>query len=162
MCPWPYRGGAGGDVDEVTANGGAAGLAIGQADQGPGGAQQVVRDRDAGQPGRVGGEDPGRQVGQGAVSPVGEDLLHDRAVAVLFFGLDQLEGRVGKHGVVAPGGEQLVLPGSGLLVQVADRRTISRAVIAWPFFEVNVVYSVSVTWASETQQLSWSSQIARG
>ena len=34
--------------------------------------------------------------------------------------------------------------------------------MAWPFFaEVNAVYSVSATWASETQHPSWSSQIAR-
>src|ERR1017187_8737140 len=33
--------------------------------------------------------------------------------------------------------------------------------MAWPFFEVNAVYSTSATWASETQQPSWSSQIAR-
>ena len=52
-------GGAGGDVDQVAADGGAAGLAVGQAGQRPGGAQQVVRDRGASQPGRVGREDPG-------------------------------------------------------------------------------------------------------
>ena len=42
------------------------------------------------------------------------------------------------------------------------RRTISRAVTAWPFFEANAVYPISATSASETQQSSWSSQIARG
>ena len=41
-------------------------------------------------------------------------------VAVLPLGLDQLERRVGEDRVVAPDGEQLVLPGRGLLVQVAD------------------------------------------
>jgi len=51
-------GGAGGDVDQVTADGGAAGFVIGQAGQGPGGAQQVMRDRGAGQPGGVGREEP--------------------------------------------------------------------------------------------------------
>ena len=35
-------GGAGGDVDEVAAQGGASGLGAGEAGQGPGGAQQVV------------------------------------------------------------------------------------------------------------------------
>ena len=39
---------------------------------------------------------------------------------MLFLGLDQLERGIGEDGVVAPGGEQLVLPGSCLLVQVAD------------------------------------------
>jgi hypothetical protein len=42
------------------------------------------------------------------------------------------------------------------------RRTISRAVMAWSFFEVNAVYFTSATSASETRQRSWSSQIARG
>jgi len=51
-------GGPGGDVDEITADGGAAGLAVGEAGQGSCGAQQVMRDGGAGQPGRVGGEDP--------------------------------------------------------------------------------------------------------
>ena len=55
-----------------------------------------------------------------AVSPVGEDLLHDRVVTVLFFGLGQLERGIGEDGVVAPGGKQLVLPGGRLLAQVAD------------------------------------------
>jgi hypothetical protein len=54
------------------------------------------------------------------VGPVGEDLLHDGVVAVLFLGLDQLERGIGEDGVVAPDGEQLILPGSGLLIQVAD------------------------------------------
>ena len=57
---------------------------------------------------------------QGAAGDVGEDLLHDGMVAVLFLGLDQLERRVGEHRVVAPEGEQLVLPGTGLVVQVPD------------------------------------------
>jgi hypothetical protein len=50
-----------------------------------------MRDGGAGQPGRVGGEDPGWQVGQRPAGPVGEDLLHDRVVAVLGLGLDQLD-----------------------------------------------------------------------
>jgi len=48
-------------------------------------------------------------------------LLDDRVAAVLLLGLDnQLEGRVGEDGVVAPGGEQLVLPAGCFLVQAAD------------------------------------------
>ena len=58
------------------------------------------------------------QVGQSAVVPVGEDLLHDRVVAVLLLRLDQVERGIGEHGVVAPGREQLILPGR--LVLVAD------------------------------------------
>ena len=53
-------GGAGGDVDQVTADRCAAGLAVGEAGQGSGGAQQVVGDGGAGQPGGVGWEDPRR------------------------------------------------------------------------------------------------------
>jgi hypothetical protein len=48
------EGGAGGDVDEVAAQRGAAGVGAGQAGQRSGGAQQVVRDGGAGDPGRVG------------------------------------------------------------------------------------------------------------
>ena len=68
-------GGAGGDVDQVAADGGAAGFGVSEAGQGTGGAQQVAGDGGAGQPGGVGGERPGRQVGQGPLVPVGEDLL---------------------------------------------------------------------------------------
>ena len=99
---------------------------------------------------------------------VGEDLLHDRVATVLSLGLDQFEGRVGEDRVAAPDGEQLVLAGGGLLVQVTDlfrsrtRRTISRAVTAWPFFDANAVYSASAISASEIQQSSCSSQIACG
>ena len=49
-------GGAGGDVDQVAADGGAAGLGAGEAGQGGGGAQQVAGDGGAGQPGGVGGK----------------------------------------------------------------------------------------------------------
>jgi len=62
----------------------------------------------------------GREVGERPVVPVREDLLDDRVVAVLPFGLDQLERGVGEDGVVAPDGEQLVLALGGLLVEVAD------------------------------------------
>jgi hypothetical protein len=51
-------GGAGGHADQVAADGGAAGLAVGEAGEGPGSAQQVVRDRRAGQPRGIGGEEP--------------------------------------------------------------------------------------------------------
>jgi hypothetical protein len=51
-------GGAGGDGDQVAADGGAAGLAAGQAGQGSGGTQQVVADRGECQPGGVGREGP--------------------------------------------------------------------------------------------------------
>ena len=45
---------------------------------------------------------------------------HDRVVTVLGLGLDQLDRGIGEHRVVAPGGEQLVLPGGRRGFQVAD------------------------------------------
>jgi hypothetical protein len=56
----------------------------------------------------------------GAAGDVGEDLLHDGVAAVLPLGLDRLERGVCEDRVVTPDLEQLVLPGSCLLVQVAD------------------------------------------
>jgi hypothetical protein len=53
-------------------------------------------------------------------------------------------------------------PVSAFLFWSRTRRTISRAVMACPFFEVKAVYSASATSASETQQRSWSSKIALG
>jgi hypothetical protein len=113
-------GDAGGDADEVAADGRAAGFRVERPGQRPGGAGQVVADSRAGQPRGVGGEVPRGQVGQGAVAEVGEDLLDDGVVAVMGLGLDGLERRVGEDGVVAPAGEQLVLAGGGLAVEVAD------------------------------------------
>jgi hypothetical protein len=106
-----------GDIDEVAAQGGAAGLGVAAPGQGPGGAQQVAADRGERQPGRVGGERARRQVRERPVGPVGEDLLGPGVAAMVFFGLDDLEWGVGEDGVVAPGGEQLALaPGA----EVAD------------------------------------------
>ena len=53
-------GGARGDVDEVAADRGASGLGVGEAGQGPGGAQQVAADGGEGEPGGVGREAAGR------------------------------------------------------------------------------------------------------
>ena len=74
-------GGAGGDRDQVPADGRAPGLREGQAGQGAGGAEKVMR-----------------------------------------YGRDR-----------------------------RTRRTTSRAVTAWPFFDANAVYCVSATSASEIQ-----------
>jgi len=49
-------GGPCGDIDEVAAQGGAAGLGAGEAGQASRGAQQVAAGRGECQPGRVGGE----------------------------------------------------------------------------------------------------------
>jgi hypothetical protein len=66
----------------------------------------------------------------------GQHLLHHSVIPVLRFGLDRLERRVGEHGVVAPAGEQFVLPFGGLVwFRLRTRRTISRAVISWPLRE---------------------------
>ena len=69
----------------------AAGFREGQAGQRAGGAEQVVRDGGAGQPGGVRGEEPDGRCASGPPVDVGEDLLHDGVVAVLPLGLDQLE-----------------------------------------------------------------------
>ena len=66
------------------------------------------------------GNEPGGQVRERAVGPVGEDLLGLGVAAVVLFGLEHHERGVGEHRVVAPGGEQLALPGGGLLIEVAD------------------------------------------
>ena len=52
-------GGAGGDGDQVAADGRGPGLGEGQGRQGAGGAEEVVRHGRDRQPGRVRGEDPG-------------------------------------------------------------------------------------------------------
>jgi hypothetical protein len=97
--------------------------------QDPGGAGEVVRDGDAGQPG-VGGESAGGQVGQGSVDEFGEDLLDDGVAAVLGPRLHEDERAVGERGMAAPDGEQLALAVDVGLVEVGTRRTISRAVIS--------------------------------
>ena len=94
---------------------------------------------------------------QGPVNQIGEDLLHLGVAAVVLLSLEGGERGVGEDGVVTPGGKQFVLAPGGLGLRSLTRRTISRAVIAWPFFEVNAVYSASATCASETQARSWSS-----
>ena len=55
---------------------------------------------------------------QRPVGHVGEDLLDDGVVTVLFLGLDdQPERGVGEDGVVEPGREQLALARGGLAVE---------------------------------------------
>jgi hypothetical protein len=49
-------GGAGGDVDQVVPQGSAAGPGIGEAGQGPSGAQKVAADGGEREPGGIGGE----------------------------------------------------------------------------------------------------------
>src|SRR5262249_17811283 len=85
----PWRGTPGGDVDQIGPEGGAAGFGVAEAGQGAGGAQQVVADRGEGEPGGVGREQAGGQVGERPAGPVSEHLFHEGVVAVLFFGLQR-------------------------------------------------------------------------
>jgi uncharacterized protein len=54
--PAAVPGRAGGDVDQVAAQRGAAGPGMGEAGQGPGGAKHIMGDGGAGQPGGIGGK----------------------------------------------------------------------------------------------------------
>lgn len=76
-----------GDVDDLVADRGGAGLAVVAGGQMPGGAGEVVRDAGAGQPGGVGREVAGGQVSQRAVDELGVDLFDDGVAAVLGLGL---------------------------------------------------------------------------
>src|SRR6266566_3304884 len=60
------------------------------------------------------------QVSKRPVAAIGEYLLDDGMIAVLRLGLDHLERRVRKHGMVPPDREQLVLPAGSLGVEVFD------------------------------------------
>ncbi|MER6371873.1 hypothetical protein ABT255_26440 [Streptomyces mirabilis] len=51
--------------------------------------------------------------------PVRDRLFHDGVLPVVEFGLKHAEGAVGENGVVAPGVEQLALPGGCLRVQAS-------------------------------------------
>ncbi len=61
---------------------------------------------------------PGGQMRERPVLQVGDDLLDDRVAAVVGLGGEHRQGRVGEHGVVAPGGEQLALRVHGDVVRV--------------------------------------------
>ena len=84
-------GRTGGEVDELVAEGGAAGHGVagrGQGAQRPG---QRVRGEGQVQSGGVGGQRGRGQRGQGSVDQIGEDLLDDGVAAVVGLGLDELE-----------------------------------------------------------------------
>ena len=98
----------------------------------------------------------------GARQPGRRHLLHLGVVAVVVFGLEGGERGVGEHGVVAPGAEQLARLAAALRSRSLTRRTISRAVTAFPFFEAKAAQGTSATSASDTQRRNWSSQTARG
>jgi len=98
-----------------------------------------------------------RQVGQRPVVPVGEDLPGLGMTAVAFLGLEQHEWRIGEHGVAAQAVNSSPCPAAAAGLRSLTRRMISRAVTACPGREANAVYPTSATWASKTQQPSWSS-----
>src|SRR5262249_19622626 len=84
-------GGAGGDVDQVAADGRCAGLRVQGAGQGARRADQVLRHGGDDPPGGIRVENTGRKMSERPVVPVREDLLYDRVVAVLALGLGSLE-----------------------------------------------------------------------
>ena len=82
---------------------------------------------------------PDGQMSQRPAGPVREDLLDHGVVAVLLLGLEHRERGVGEdwRGSARPGTAR---PGrGGLGFRSLTRRTISRAVMALPFFEANAV-----------------------
>ena len=85
------------------------------------------------------GNDPSGQMGQGPAGQVGEHLLHLGMAAVVFLGREGGEGGVSKHGVVAPGAEQLTLALGGFVVEVFDPADDQPGSDCLPFFEVNAV-----------------------
>ena len=83
-------GDAGGDGDQLAADGRAAGSGVERPGQRAGGAGQVVADGGQGEPGGIGREVPRRQVRERPGAQVCEDLLDDGVIAVLRLGLDRL------------------------------------------------------------------------
>jgi hypothetical protein len=73
-----------------------------------GGAQQVVGDRGAQHPGRVGAEAPRRDVGQWSVDEIGEHGFDDCVLAVGDVGLFDGQVGVGEERVIPPHREQRV------------------------------------------------------
>jgi len=70
---------------------------------------------------------PDEQVRQRPVVQVGEELLDDGVAAVLLLGLGEFVGAVGEDGVVAPGGEQLALPGAAFALSRDPASPVFRA-----------------------------------
>ena len=77
-----------------------------------GGAGEVELDRGQHQPGGVSGEFARRQVRQGTVFEVGDDLLDDRVVPVGFVGAHCVQGAGGEERVEPARVEQGGLPGA--------------------------------------------------
>src|SRR5258705_9340130 len=83
-----------GQVYQVPTDGGGACGGVAASGEGGGRSDEVVRDRDAGEPGVVGVEPAGREMCEGSVDEFGEDLFDDGVGAVLGFGLDEDEWTV--------------------------------------------------------------------
>jgi hypothetical protein len=133
-------GDAGGDVDEVTAQRGAPGFGASEAGQGSGGAQQVVADGGEGNPGRVGRE---RALdGRWARGPWVQSastcstMAWPRCWASAWM---VSNGESVKMAWQRQAGGAPPVPCPLWRLRSLTRRTISRAVIARPFFEVNAV-----------------------
>jgi hypothetical protein len=83
--------------------------------------------------------------------------------AVVLLGLDGRERGVGEHRVIAPDGKQLALTRGRLAVEVTDAADDQPGGDLLPFLRgERGVFGLGATWASEIQQRSRSSQIARG
>ena len=89
-------------------------------------------------------------MGERAVGPVGEDLLGLGVAAVLFLGR-QVNGESVKTAWYRQAVNSSPWPRAALRLRSLTRRTMSRAVMACPLFEVKAVYCTSATWAPETQ-----------
>ena len=95
-------GQAGGDGDDLTAQGRPAGYGVTVACQAAGGTKQVMGDRRAEGPRPVRGEPPGGLVGHRAVDEVGEHGLDDGVAAVGDVSVGSRLDAVGEQRVVAP------------------------------------------------------------
>ena len=85
-------GGAGGDGDQVAADGRGPGLRERRRlARAPAARSRLCAMAAIDSQAAFAAKHPGRHVSQGAAGDVGEHLLHDGVVAVLPFGLDQLE-----------------------------------------------------------------------
>jgi len=92
-------------VDQVAADSGGAGLAVGEAGQGSGGAQHVyARSRRRSARPRSAGKNPDGRCASGPSVQSAKTCSTTAWFAVLLLGLDQLERGIGKDRVVAPGG----------------------------------------------------------
>ena len=104
----------------------------------PAARSKVERDGGECEPGGVGLELPGGCVGERAVLQLGDNLLDDGVVAVGLVRGDGGQSAVGDERVMAPGGEQLVLPGAarGRLLKAGDTAHDEPAVHCWAFLRV--------------------------